>query len=494
MAHAPQAVCTAAPFLLYAAPVNTFGMKHLRVSALPAFLSLALFSASGCGKDAPAQIQQELPDPAPTQASSLSDAIRQMDNANVFCENEETCVPGVALLVAAHTDHLESCTGFIVSNRILMTHRGCLPVELRRAGASCAGRVRALFPSSSEARAETIDCDRVLSVSDPIDPENLAGLDYAFLSLKTPAARKPLKISTNGIDAMNLSVVRFEPTSVSNPIGKIAKVDCKSVQRTQDLPSYVDSDSPVVTLAGCDTPLGSGGAPVIDLSGQVRGLLQPPTANSASQARVRDVSPPPVVISISFATNLSCISGPVSDLNKMPPVGCLDVPSRASFQNDNQQNVAHLETKIRTQLDDKAAQWQPGGSSANVIRWKLASRPSPDKSAPSSILDTQYYAVPDCFFDSTNWFKRFRIALGFEVKKHATLEFQLPIWHVILSQNSVLQNELQIVQLNTPAPNAILDFNPKEVHKYQAGMVSFSVQSEGIQFSGKLKQCTGNKD
>ncbi len=460
----------------------------MKPSQLSTILGLALLSASGCGKAAPAQIQQELPDPAPTQAQALSDSIRQMDTASVFCKDENNCVPGAALLVAAHADRLERCTGFLVSNRILMTHRDCIPAELRHPGAACSNRIRALFPASPLARAETIDCDRVLSISDSLDPANIADLDYVFLSLKTAAARKPLKVSTDGVDTMELNVVRFEPTSVTEPIGKIATVKCKSVLRSSLLPSYTDSNSPVISLVGCDTPAGSGGAPVVDASGQVRALLQPPISGST----LGFVYGPQILDPLAFATNLTCVEGPIGDLSKTPPAGCLVKPNRASFLNAYLQNIASLESETRVLLSEKSKQWQPDSEFANVIRWKLASRIPPNKSLTSSFLDAQYFPVPDCFNDPEGWYRRFRTLFGLEVKHHETVKFNLPIWQVSLTRNSALQNQLSINLAGYPATT--LDFEPKAVRHYNSGKVSLSTTVSGsdtIEFKAdSLPRCS----
>lgn len=191
------------------------------------------------------------------------------------------CPPAVGILVMRDGGDIRTCTGSLVGADLFLTNGHCLPQAIRRSGANCRGRGAAWFPYVSRHEAVSIDCEQVLFSTNSdhrIDSEGGATYmpDMALLRLSRPAGRPPLRISRRGIgDEEIFDVYRAEGSgSGRGTVYKdIRRTECRAVQGSAVLYSFLNRYDPVGALMNCGFTSGHSGSPVLDSSGRLRAVF-----------------------------------------------------------------------------------------------------------------------------------------------------------------------------------------------------------------------------
>jgi hypothetical protein len=249
------------------------------------------------------------------------------DQMSVICSDPSTCPATVGMLLSRMTQPepgTASCTTFLVNGQTLVTDSHCVPVEIRQAGASCKGKIKALFPDTATLKGESVECESVVTataiVEDKNSPEYVRRPDYAVLRLARTVSRGSLALSPLGLpDGIQLTMFAVDPDIASN-ISVLTSKQCTIQRSTTVFPSE-DPLFGLVFLANCDAIAGNSGSPLVDNEKKVRAvvyagrkdsdlpLLSPRFAGMLG-ASIDDLMP------FAFANNAACIS---LDGGPLPP-------------------------------------------------------------------------------------------------------------------------------------------------------------------------------
>jgi hypothetical protein len=214
----------------------------------------------------------------------------------------------------------KNCTGTYLGEGLFLTNSHCIPLALKRDGIPVPQGVGHVLFRNQVVRPVT----EVVSVADAGTSVLLRDLAMVRLGgAHLPRSIVSRRISAQGLGAnelLQISRVHFRPINANNYIaGGVATVfskSCRVAQRHLFLPQYGGPHSPVALLDDCnEIEDGNSGAPLIDVQGQLRGLLQGSHHNPLRSSLLRYVPQPwieyyemlqrfsrPVV----WVTNLSC--------------------------------------------------------------------------------------------------------------------------------------------------------------------------------------------
>jgi len=221
--------------------------------------------------------------------------------------SSQSCPEGLAKLVVTDNSGEWKCTGFLVSDKILVTNRHCLPDSLVSAEAQdCSKSIRFFFAATRNMGSETLECNKVLSFSSPPNSTNVATLDYAFLELAKPSKRKAFTISHAGVrSGEKITFWRIDGLVEST----IQKDECDTVYQSLLFPFTNASHSPVATFEHCAAEHGHSGSPLLNTKGEVVAILE--GMNNEKNVRFfEEKFGAKKIKNIIKASNFSCISGP----------------------------------------------------------------------------------------------------------------------------------------------------------------------------------------
>lgn len=310
----------------------------LRTSSLTSLLALAFLSAcakSGNSKGPLVSAPQNVSDPAQGTFSST-------------CKQSSECSASVALLNFQDGSDSRQCVGSLIADDVLVTASHCLSYDLSRPGTSCKKSVRIAFPAADGYPALQAECQEIISVS-PFADRNLAQQDYAVIRISS-TGRPAFKVNHNGFQAnASFQVLRAHDGSFSSQ-------KCRALQRTEALPGSDQAESPVMIIADCDIDPSSEGAPLLDASGTLHGILQsvlPPTRIA------RNVNPRAIpetgISTFSYATNFSCVRFPLDTENFAFSSACQANPNQPNPITENDKNQSLINQSI--QITESRFQW-----------------------------------------------------------------------------------------------------------------------------------------
>ncbi|CAK9249669.1 unnamed protein product [Sphagnum jensenii] len=99
--------------------------------------------------------------------------------------------------------------------------------------------------------------------------------DYAIIKLDQAVSRPPLTINRDGFKDQNLyQMIKIDPLSTSAAIGSMTRTDCKAQHDSKMVPNSDDNLSPDMGMGDCLIVHGNSGSPLVDMQGQVHGLIQ----------------------------------------------------------------------------------------------------------------------------------------------------------------------------------------------------------------------------
>lgn len=232
---------------------------------------------------------------------------------NVACESLESCPGFVAGLTA---DGQTVCTSVLVGADLVATNLHCLPEDLRREGASCAGRISFFFPATKNLSAESFECEKVKAVSAPLKDTALTP-DWAFLKLSQNVSRPKVPINTSGfLDGERITIFKIDPSSANDGTGTLKKITCPVVQRSLANPFFLNAKSPMVSLLPCSIIKGNSGSPLLTEDLELKGVLN-------SVGSPADVSLKKAPFSqVGFGSNFACLNIPDIAQGANPEAGC----------------------------------------------------------------------------------------------------------------------------------------------------------------------------
>ncbi|MFM6927962.1 MAG: trypsin-like serine peptidase [Bdellovibrio sp.] len=232
---------------------------------------------------------------------------------NVACESLENC-PGFVAGLAA--DGQSVCTSVLVGSDLVATNLHCLPEDIRKDGASCAGRISFFFPATKNLSAETFECDKVKAVSGPLKDMALTP-DWAFLKLSQTVSRPKVPINTSGFsDGERITIFKIDPSAANDGTGTLKKVTCPVVQKTLANPFFLNAKSPMVSLLPCSIVKGNSGSPLLTENLELKGVLN----SVGSPADVALKKAP--FSQVGFGSNFSCLNIPDIAQGSNPELGC----------------------------------------------------------------------------------------------------------------------------------------------------------------------------
>lgn len=283
------------------------------------FNLIAGLSLVGCGKDLNVlgKDEDDGPDRDPIVVSEKEKIAKEH---RVFCESFSKCHESIAKLVVFDKgkNQERTCTGFLVSNDVIVTSASCLPAHLRLPHANCSDDVYVHLPEVGKHQREFVGCSKILSssfVENGQDPATVYS-DLAYFSISKPMERNPFRISYSGLSqGLNYGVWRLR--AENSKVGLIVKDYCSPVFNSYANPLSSNSKSPNIVMSGCRFEGISKGSPVVDSFGYVRGIM-----NDQLQSSIKDFFHRERLImdseegasgrvgSLSFFTNMACAFTP----------------------------------------------------------------------------------------------------------------------------------------------------------------------------------------
>lgn len=213
----------------------------------------------------------------------LSNSIELIRRAQAFCDRNQNCPEGVAVVGVALERSAHQCTGFLVGSNLVMTSAHCLPNNLD--GVSCRSRISVVFPSivrnQHRVRGIRVGCEEIVKRTIPSDP--LRSLDFALIKTTAPVDRTPLRVNHDGVgDGQELKVWRAQFGNSTGIVGRISSTTC-SVQRETVLSYGSDSShNPIEVLVDCPIQEGNSGSPVLNSQGEVVGIIRQSVRHGAA--------------------------------------------------------------------------------------------------------------------------------------------------------------------------------------------------------------------
>jgi hypothetical protein len=195
---------------------------------------------------------------------------------------------------------------------------------------------------------------------------------------------------------------------------------------------------------------GNSGSPVVDLHGQVRGILQEGTDLSSSDS---SAAVSMGIKGFGVATNMACINSPADNAYQMP-ADCLDGDSYDQLKDFTaQQSAASLIDALNPAIS-VAKEW--GKENAPSFQWTLGTAQEQHLLGKKNI----YFPQPSCVDLATvSGNRKYKSLLG-GLKTSSVSKVNLPIYSVDLGFNE----DLVMQMTPTPVDSRVtrLEFNPKD--------------------------------
>lgn len=189
----------------------------------------------------------------------------------IVCPVGEACDASVALLVglSAPVEPMR-CTAALIGPRTAITAGHCIAWE-RAMGNRC-DDVWLGFAATEDRPSEWIGCERIESVS--TEAGTLLSPDYAVLELAAPVERRPIPLARD--DVATGDVVRMVSVTADRFHDERHEVRSRRcvVDENQNLAPWSPVAPPSIRLlSSCPVREGSSGAPVLDRTGRMHGLI-----------------------------------------------------------------------------------------------------------------------------------------------------------------------------------------------------------------------------
>jgi hypothetical protein len=200
---------------------------------------------------------------------------------SVTCGDAKDCPQGVAALLIDFSEGPNlsfrdpQCTGALVTPRIVLTNKHCVPERLHRSGARVDSKMIVTFAEVDGLPREAIPVSRVIGVS-PEMPE-ARGIpmspDFALLELIVPSKRIPFSWSKR--QPADGDKVHFFSRAVAEQYTfTFTRIPCEVTMRTIFSPGFDNGSDPLLALGDCPVEGGHSGSPLLDVDGHLLGVVQ----------------------------------------------------------------------------------------------------------------------------------------------------------------------------------------------------------------------------
>lgn len=326
---------------------------------------LAVFVSSSCAKKMDSGGNKPEPTPQRNQ-EQINPEIEDYFQAQK-AECKYGCKPSIAKIVVFERGKVDFCTGTLIAPDTIVTSSNCLPRHLKLPGVQCVNNVAAVFPEHSGLETEIAYCDEIVESSvldDRSDPALWRG-DFAYIKLKKPVKRRPLRISRGGIKRGGVyTTYKMEFKDQTHAVQESEK--CFPLFNSYANPYSQQQYSPMITMTECHIREANLGAPVFDSRGRIVGLLSSKLDKSlTTYVNTTDIMSEPVA-PIQHVSNFACADIPLNWYSGYSmPDECykrLDssglIRARAHILNSQSIHQANMrEVERRLEIPDKYFQW-----------------------------------------------------------------------------------------------------------------------------------------
>jgi len=316
-----------------------------------------LFLLTACGKKEESNIANDTTTnfvhEIPTE--NLEESKLLSKNSTIDCEDNASCIPQVAMLIISKPKSVALCTSFLIAENILATNSHCIPKEIKNGSLSCSENISAIFPAHNQLKEEKISCAQLIK-SSPLT--NISSPDYAFIKLSKNSTRTPLHVNQDGLENnSNITLYKIDPIEDNNdskkPKGLLRKEECKVIQNSFVMPSFISAKCPEVSIANCILIPGNSGSPLINSNNKVsaiaHGTIKIETSNIVQKILdefMGGETPSPLFV----ASNFSCITSP-HDKNLKLSEECITPENAANYYLIEEKTSPNLEQNIQNELN-----------------------------------------------------------------------------------------------------------------------------------------------
>lgn len=399
---------------------------------------------------------------------TVSNATRDfIKTQSIVCEDDIFCNSSIGKLVVIHRGELKYCTATLVGPDIVMTSSSCLSRSMRFSGFECANSAVVVFPGDSFRTPTSAFCKNVIQASKIKDGEDpsLRKDDVAFIKLDKIVNRKPLKVARSGMsEKMTYTVWKsdFENTKVS----VLKSRPCIPFFNSYANPYSEKKYSPMVTFFDCKFEDGNLGAPLINIKGEVVGVLSgemdQAVANYASRFLIEEMA------NIFNVSNLACVAFPWDNITPNFDMECM-----------KNINVNQLDLKRARILSDVKVHFRNMNKIKNELEvyeryflWKIVFRQS--KSGYEFEIDM---GRPKCFQMINDWIGEFTRWRG-RIRTYAYKEIQLPFYRLTTKLNRLLFPISEVEDLGEK--DFSIEFNPYEAFFNKNTYVDITRETFGV--------------
>jgi hypothetical protein len=243
-----------------------------------------LAGVSACGQKGmfskgvqPVQID---PMQGPDRATRIAQARTAAAAGELRCDFDGECHPSVALISVVTDQGLARCSGVLISEDEVLTNDHCVSLSLSAAARPdrleeipCGGEIYANFAPTNDATGFRAECRSIRYRS---GERGIGSVDFAILKLaQKPGGRQPIVLARKGLsNGDETRVFRVQMDGDSGFGGTQSLLRCQASHRTFVYPQIDSADTPLMTLGDCPIVLGNSGAPVINVSGELSGIIQ----------------------------------------------------------------------------------------------------------------------------------------------------------------------------------------------------------------------------
>jgi V8-like Glu-specific endopeptidase len=346
---------------------------------------------------------------------------------SIVCEDDIFCNASIGKLIVIDRGELKYCTATLVSPDTVMTSSSCLTRSMRFAGVGCANSAVVVFPGDSFRTPTSSFCKEIIQaskVNDSSDPA-LRKSDIAFIRLEKEIDRKPLKLARKGFnERLTYTIWKSDFENTRRAI--LRSRPCIPFFNSYANPFSEKKYSPIITVFDCKFEDGNLGAPLMNIRGEVVGVLSgeidQAVVNYASRFLIEKMA------NILNVSNLACVSFPWDnitpnfDLECMKSIGVNQLDRKRSLLLSNPK--VHYKNMMRIKNELEVYE--------KYFLWNIVFKKS--KSGLEYELDM---GRPKCFKDINAWIGEFTRWRG-RIRSYAFKTIELPRYLLKTKLNRLL--------------------------------------------------------
>lgn len=325
---------------------------------------------------------------------------RAIANYGVKCDGP--CPTNAGVLLARMGNDLSTCSFSVVAKDVILTNRHCIPDSIAYEGAPCGATVEAILMRNGE--KDIYKCDKVLSFAKEYNKAGAEALDFAFLKLQRSTSVRPLPISQTGVQDQDvLYALTATPDKWAYPYGTtLIRKKCTVLMNSLLEQTFINPFSPVIALKDCDIVHGNSGSALVDMRGELKGVLQS-TLDSSSLREGNNHLQNQAYRALKGnhfgkGTNGVCLYG--NNLSQILPAVSKCDHSGKRYESSNEKD---LEQSIGVKVEAL-------NKSHTILKFKAESKNSTDEQKARGSEVGSVVVVPECIRGSKNnlpWLSQF---------------------------------------------------------------------------------------